>query len=73
MRAAWEKGLDKVPKEALEGRDVRAVEGGFDDFSNSGVEPGTVDLVVIAQAWHWCPDHEKAFVSGFLCDSRVSH
>jgi hypothetical protein len=63
MRAQWEKSLAKVPQDVLEGKDVRVVDGGFDDFSKTGVTKGEVDLVVIAQAWHWCPDHEKAFVS----------
>lgn len=63
MRGQWEKSLAKVPQDALQGREVRVVDGGFDDFSKTGVKKGEVDLVVIAQAWHWCPDHEKAFVS----------
>ncbi|KAG8848882.1 hypothetical protein FRB96_001014 [Tulasnella sp. 330] len=29
-------------------------------FDNTGIEDGWADLVVIAQAWHWCPDHETA-------------
>ncbi|KAG8996041.1 hypothetical protein FRB94_008591 [Tulasnella sp. JGI-2019a] len=29
-------------------------------FDNTGVEDGWADLVAIAQAWHWCPDHEAA-------------
>ncbi|KAG8754395.1 hypothetical protein FRC12_011200 [Ceratobasidium sp. 428] len=30
------------------------------DFLNSGVEDGWADLVVVAQAFHWCPDYDKA-------------
>ncbi|WWD22748.1 hypothetical protein CI109_107241 [Kwoniella shandongensis] len=46
------------------GTTVGAVEGGFDDLSNVeqfGItkEEG-VNGVIIAQAWHWCPDHDKA-------------
>lgn len=63
MRTAWTRGLSKVPAERVEGRDVRAVEGAFDDYSPAGVGEGMVDGVVIAQAWHWCPDHSAAFVS----------
>ncbi|KAF9815295.1 hypothetical protein IEO21_04658 [Rhodonia placenta] len=29
-------------------------------FDITGVEDGWADLVVIAQAFHWCPDYEKA-------------
>ncbi|KAF9476583.1 methyltransferase type 11 [Pholiota conissans] len=29
-------------------------------FDATGVEDGWADLVVIAQAYHWCPDYEKA-------------
>lgn len=63
MRAAFEKGLAKVPKQDLEGKNVITVDGGFDDFSNSGVAKGEADAVVIAQAFHWCPDYQKALVS----------
>ncbi|KAG1745883.1 S-adenosyl-L-methionine-dependent methyltransferase [Suillus paluster] len=30
-------------------------------FDNTGVEDGWADLIVIAQAFHWCLDHGKAF------------
>ncbi|KAG8691205.1 hypothetical protein FRC11_005904 [Ceratobasidium sp. 423] len=30
------------------------------DFLQTGVENGWADLVVIAQAFHWCPDYDKA-------------
>ncbi|PSR74107.1 hypothetical protein PHLCEN_2v10063 [Hermanssonia centrifuga] len=36
---------------------VTIAEGAFD---RTGVEDGWADLVVIAQAFHWCPDYEKA-------------
>jgi trans-aconitate methyltransferase len=62
MRAQWEKGLHKLPKETHEGKEIKTVQGGFDDFSKAGIKEGEADLVVIAQAYHWCPDHEKAFV-----------
>ncbi|KAI0093912.1 S-adenosyl-L-methionine-dependent methyltransferase [Irpex rosettiformis] len=29
-------------------------------FDTTGVEDGWADLVVIAQAFHWCPDYDKA-------------
>ncbi|OAX44702.1 S-adenosyl-L-methionine-dependent methyltransferase, partial [Rhizopogon vinicolor AM-OR11-026] len=40
-------------------KDSRAtiVQGTFD---NTGVEDGWADLVIIAQAFHWCPDYGKA-------------
>lgn len=67
MRAQWDKGTAKLSPQALEGREIKTVAGGFDDLSQAGIKEGEADLVVIAQAWHWCPDHEKAFVSD---DSR---
>ncbi|KAH9901007.1 S-adenosyl-L-methionine-dependent methyltransferase [Cubamyces lactineus] len=29
-------------------------------FDTTGIEDGWADLVVIAQAFHWCPDYDKA-------------
>lgn len=67
MREAWYKGLSKIGTEAKDKAEtVEAVEGGFDDFAQVdqyGVKQGEADAVIIAQAWHWCPDHEKALVS----------
>ncbi|KAL7420224.1 hypothetical protein Q5752_005191 [Cryptotrichosporon argae] len=60
MRGAWARGLERLPPAALEGKDVRAVEGGFDDFANARVDKEAVDGVLVAQAWHWCPDYDKA-------------
>ncbi|KAK8844700.1 hypothetical protein IAR55_006549 [Kwoniella newhampshirensis] len=67
MRDAFRRGFESVSTSdpsSLQGRTVGAVQGGFDDFVNVkefGIskEEG-VDAVIIAQAWHWCPDHEKA-------------
>ncbi|KAK4686483.1 hypothetical protein P7C73_g3647, partial [Tremellales sp. Uapishka_1] len=60
MRAAWDKGLAKIdPAQELRGA-AKTVEGSFDDFAQSRVEPGTVDGIIVAQAWHWCPDHSSA-------------
>ena len=64
MRAAWDKGLKNLDI-ADSGKYV-TVEGSFDDFSKSGVKKGEVDMVVIAQAWHWCPDYDAALVSSSL-------
>ncbi|KZT52479.1 S-adenosyl-L-methionine-dependent methyltransferase [Calocera cornea HHB12733] len=36
---------------------VRCEEGTFDHLP---AEDSSADLVVAAQAWHWCPDHDKA-------------
>ncbi|KAI0341583.1 S-adenosyl-L-methionine-dependent methyltransferase [Trametopsis cervina] len=36
---------------------VSVAEGTFD---TTGVEDGWADLVVVAQAFHWCPDYDKA-------------
>ncbi|WWD06257.1 hypothetical protein V865_004344 [Kwoniella europaea PYCC6329] len=64
MRKTWQNGLEtKVPKQDLEDKTVNVVEGAFDDLSNVqqyGMRKGGVDGVIIAQAWHWCDDHEKA-------------
>ncbi|KDQ18474.1 hypothetical protein BOTBODRAFT_28848 [Botryobasidium botryosum FD-172 SS1] len=48
MREAFEKGVK-------DGR-VTCGEG---TFEKTGLEDGWADLVVVAQAWHWCPDYEK--------------
>jgi hypothetical protein len=66
MRGAWSKGLQKLGLGDDAVKKYTTVEGAFDDFSKSGVEKGTVDLVVIAQAWHWCPDYDAALVCGVL-------
>lgn len=29
-------------------------------FDNTGAEESWADLVVVAQAWHWCPDYDAA-------------
>ncbi|ORY23527.1 hypothetical protein BCR39DRAFT_347137 [Naematelia encephala] len=39
---------------------VQVVDGGFDDFSKTGIQQGSVDAVIIAQAFHWCPDYSAA-------------
>jgi len=31
-------------------------------FDNTGIEDKWADLVVIAQAFHWCPNHETAVI-----------
>jgi SAM-dependent methyltransferase len=62
MREAWQKGLDKLPKQAIEGKKVESVDGTFDDFSKAGLREGEADAVIIAQAFHWCPDYEGALV-----------
>lgn len=77
MREAWNKGLERLPPTpgtGSAGDKVKIVEGTFDNFSKvegSGVKEGSVDLVVIAQAWHWCPDHEAAFVSYHQTGKRI--
>jgi len=50
MRDFWTKTID----------DSRSTisKGTFDD---TGVEDGWADLIIIAQAFHWCLDHGKAF------------
>ncbi|KAL1408896.1 hypothetical protein Q8F55_005710 [Vanrija albida] len=60
MRAAWERGLARVPAADLAGVDARAVDGAFDDYSHTLLERGAADGVLIAQAWHWCQDYDRA-------------
>lgn len=55
MRTTFEKSC---------GPNAKIVDGGFDDLSKTKLGAESADLVVIAQAWHWCPDHQKALVSG---------
>ncbi|EJU05499.1 S-adenosyl-L-methionine-dependent methyltransferase [Dacryopinax primogenitus] len=50
MRSVFTQRLAHDPR-------VRCEEGTFDRLP---VEDGWADLVVAAQAWHWCPDHDKA-------------
>jgi len=65
MREAWQKGTDKLPKQAIEGKKVESVDGTFDDFSKAGLGKEEADAVIIAQAFHWCPDYEGALVCPF--------
>lgn len=62
MRESWQKGVNALDTKATEGKKVISVEGTFDDFSASGIEKGGADAVIIAQAFHWCPDYESALV-----------
>ncbi|KAE8254331.1 hypothetical protein A4X13_0g3456 [Tilletia indica] len=39
---------------------VEVAEGTFEDFPISQEMEGTVDVILIAQAWHWAQDHEVA-------------
>ena len=67
MRETWQSSLTRMPASALDGRIVKTVSGSFDDFSEadavSAGGKGKVDGVIIAQAYHWSPDHEAALVS----------
>ena len=64
MRETWERALKtKVDPQSLEGKNVKVVDGSFQDFGETGVKEGTADVIVIAQAFHWCPDYEAAMVS----------
>jgi hypothetical protein len=62
MREAWQKGTDKLPKQTIERKKVESVDGTFDDFSKAGLSKEEADAVIIAQAFHWCPDYEGALV-----------
>jgi SAM-dependent methyltransferase len=58
MRAAWDRGQARLPASAT--ANATTVDGGFDDLSHAGITKGIADAVIIAQAWHWCPDYDKA-------------
>jgi SAM-dependent methyltransferase len=61
MRAAWDRGVAKLELAGgAEGAGASTVDGGFTDFSRAGVQPASADAVIVAQAWHWCPDYDAA-------------
>ncbi|WWC85423.1 uncharacterized protein L201_000286 [Kwoniella dendrophila CBS 6074] len=76
MRDSWIKNLPLPSQEENLDKDtgkpkkvIEVVEGSFDDFSkvkqfginnDNGNDDNKADAVIIAQAWHWCPDYEKA-------------
>ncbi|WWC57668.1 uncharacterized protein I303_100202 [Kwoniella dejecticola CBS 10117] len=64
MRNQWNRSLlSKLPPPSTDGKTIQTVPGSFDNFQAAqeyGVNKGEADAVIIAQAWHWCPDHEAA-------------
>ncbi|KJA14644.1 hypothetical protein HYPSUDRAFT_72456 [Hypholoma sublateritium FD-334 SS-4] len=50
-------GMRSVFEQKVKDDRISIAEGYFDA---TGVESGWADLIVIAQAYHWCPDYEKA-------------
>jgi SAM-dependent methyltransferase len=70
MREAWQKGIDRLPSQAVEGKKVESVDGTFDDFSKAGLGEEQADAVIIAQAFHWCPDYEGALVRHTIITPR---
>jgi len=50
-------GMRDVFSKTVKDDRVSIAEGTFQD---TGVEDGWADLVVVAQAFHWCPDYDKA-------------
>jgi len=50
-------GMREVFSKLVDDTRVTLSDGLFDD---TGVENGWADLVVVAQAYHWCPDYDKA-------------
>ncbi|OSC99079.1 S-adenosyl-L-methionine-dependent methyltransferase [Trametes coccinea BRFM310] len=50
-------GMRDVFTKSVSDPRVSVREGTFD---TTGIEDGWADLVVIAQAFHWCPDYDKA-------------
>lgn len=66
MRAQFDKSLEPIV--ARSGAEVHTLDGGFHDLSEVRRVKGPewrADLVVIAQAWHWChPEYGRAIVGG---------
>ncbi|TFY55437.1 hypothetical protein EVG20_g9319 [Dentipellis fragilis] len=54
-------GMREVFAKSVIDERVTIKEGFFDNL-NTGVPDGQADLVVIAQAFHWCPDFDAAAV-----------
>ncbi|KAI0054120.1 S-adenosyl-L-methionine-dependent methyltransferase [Auriscalpium vulgare] len=52
-------GMRQVFSKTVSDPRISVAPGAFD---HTGVEDGTADLVVIAQAFHWCPDYDAAAV-----------
>ncbi|KAJ7219298.1 S-adenosyl-L-methionine-dependent methyltransferase [Mycena pura] len=50
-------GMRNVFSKTVSDERVSVTEG---TFQQTGIEDGWADLVVIAQAFHWCPDYERA-------------
>ncbi|KAI0079913.1 S-adenosyl-L-methionine-dependent methyltransferase [Panus rudis PR-1116 ss-1] len=50
-------GMRKVFSDTVKDERVSVADG---TFEKTGVEDGWADLVVVAQAFHWCPDYDKA-------------
>ncbi|KAG2753235.1 S-adenosyl-L-methionine-dependent methyltransferase [Suillus brevipes Sb2] len=50
-------GMRDVWTDTVDDNRCSIVKGTFD---NTGVEDGWADLIIIAQAFHWCPDYGKA-------------
>ncbi|CAO1623109.1 unnamed protein product [Sympodiomycopsis kandeliae] len=67
MRQGWNKYIhdELVPSLKSSNRpsssaDVRTVDGTFEQLNLSPGQEGMWDIVLIAQAYHWCPDYEKS-------------
>ncbi|ORX34899.1 hypothetical protein BD324DRAFT_633114 [Kockovaella imperatae] len=63
MRETWKVALNQIPSSATSSRTVANVAGSFEDYSEVdklGVGKGTVDGVLIAQAFHWCQNLDAA-------------
>ncbi len=70
MRSQWNRSIGPIiasRKEKAGREDIRTIPGGFADLSEVRKIKGATwkaDLVVVAQAWHWCdPDYGAAIVS----------
>ncbi|KAL9938344.1 hypothetical protein V8E36_002967 [Tilletia maclaganii] len=67
MRASFDKALQAKSTEYLDAKvftdgldSVSVQDGTFEQFPLASQDEGTVDIILIAQAWHWAQDHEVA-------------
>jgi hypothetical protein len=70
MREQWNKSVGPLVEaraKSLGSAEIATVPGGFADLSEVKKRKGQdwrADLIVVAQAWHWChPDYGAAIVS----------
>ncbi|KAF5315569.1 hypothetical protein D9611_004730 [Ephemerocybe angulata] len=61
-------GMRSVFEKTVHDERAKTFDGTFDA---TGVEDGWADLIVVAQAFHWCPDHVLATGKDFQFDTEI--